>query len=60
MPAPASPCTGVCRIAPHDGLCAGCARTIGEISEWPAASAARKRAILAAVARRQSERMRST
>ncbi|MFN3468975.1 MAG: DUF1289 domain-containing protein [Novosphingobium sp.] len=45
---------------PHDRLCAGCARTIDEISEWPAASAARKRAILAAVARRQSDRMRST
>ncbi|MGH8442440.1 MAG: DUF1289 domain-containing protein [Nevskiaceae bacterium] len=48
---PQSPCTGVCRLDAQD-VCAGCARTIDEIIEWPGASDERKRAIVAAARRR--------
>lgn len=44
---PASPCTGVCSIAPDSGLCRGCARTLAEITAWYRAGAEEKRAILA-------------
>lgn len=57
---PASPCTGTCTLDPVSALCRGCARTIDEIMAWPAASAAKKQAMLRAVAeRRQSVRVRS-
>jgi predicted Fe-S protein YdhL (DUF1289 family) len=29
-----SPCISVCRIDDASGLCAGCARTLGEIAAW--------------------------
>ncbi len=29
-----SPCVSVCRMAPADGLCSGCLRTIDEIIAW--------------------------
>jgi predicted Fe-S protein YdhL (DUF1289 family) len=44
----ASPCIDVCRLDAR-GLCIGCRRTIEEISEWPAASEARRREILHAL-----------
>ena len=57
---PASPCTGTCTLDPLTRLCRGGARTIEEIMAWPAASAAEKRTILAAVgARVQSVSVRS-
>ncbi|MDP3550411.1 MAG: DUF1289 domain-containing protein [Novosphingobium sp.] len=56
---PTSPCTGICTINPVRDLCRGCLRTLDEIAAWSSASAARKRAILAEVARRQSESVRS-
>ncbi|MFC4193398.1 DUF1289 domain-containing protein [Novosphingobium lubricantis] len=56
---PPSPCTGICTIDTASRLCRGCARTLDEIAAWPGASAARKHAILAAVAQRQSESVRS-
>lgn len=40
-----SPCIDICRLDAH-GLCIGCRRTIGEISEWSRASDARRREIL--------------
>jgi hypothetical protein len=40
-----SPCINVCRLDAH-GLCIGCRRTMGEISEWPRASEARRREIV--------------
>jgi predicted Fe-S protein YdhL (DUF1289 family) len=43
-----SPCIDVCRLDAR-GLCIGCRRTIEEISEWPAASEARRREILRAL-----------
>ena len=47
-----SPCTGVCVIG-EDGLCEGCTRTLAEIARWSTASAADKRAILAAIPTRR-------
>jgi len=29
-----SPCVALCRIDATSGLCEGCARTLGEISDW--------------------------
>jgi predicted Fe-S protein YdhL (DUF1289 family) len=46
-----SPCIDVCRLDAR-GLCIGCRRTIHEISEWPAASEARRREILRALKQR--------
>jgi uncharacterized protein len=40
-----SPCVDICRLD-DNGLCIGCRRTIGEISEWPRAGEARRREIL--------------
>jgi uncharacterized protein len=40
-----SPCVDICRLD-SAGLCIGCRRTIGEISEWPRAGEARRREIL--------------
>ena len=47
----ASPCIDICRLD-GQGLCMGCRRTIGEISEWSRASEARKREILRGLAPR--------
>jgi uncharacterized protein len=41
-----SPCTGVCRIDPVSGLCAGCKRTLTEIADWPMLNNSEKRAVL--------------
>jgi len=43
-----SPCVDICRLDAR-GLCVGCRRTIQKISEWPAASEARRREILRAL-----------
>jgi len=40
-----SPCIDVCRLD-SQGLCIGCRRTIGEISEWSGASEVRRHEIL--------------
>jgi hypothetical protein len=40
-----SPCVDICRLNAQ-GLCIGCRRTIGEISEWPHATDARRLEIL--------------
>jgi hypothetical protein len=45
----ASPCTNVCRIDRRSGWCEGCKRSIDEITGWPHASDAQRRAILAAL-----------
>nr|WP_184194551.1 DUF1289 domain-containing protein [Polymorphobacter multimanifer] len=56
MTAPAppvpSPCTNVCRIDKATGWCEGCRRTVHEITHWPLASEAEKRALLAELPRR--------
>lgn len=48
-----SPCVDICRLDAQ-GLCIGCRRTIGEISEWPRASETRRREILTALVQRQA------
>lgn len=40
-----SPCIDICRLD-SAGLCIGCRRTIGEISEWSRATDARRREIV--------------
>lgn len=49
-----SPCIDVCKM--EDGLCAGCLRTLDEITGWATASDDAKRLILAAVAQRHNRR----
>lgn len=52
MDAPvASPCRNVCQLG-HDQVCIGCGRTIGEITEWPAADEPRRRRIVEDALRR--------
>jgi predicted Fe-S protein YdhL (DUF1289 family) len=51
----ASPCIDICRLDAR-GWCIGCRRTIEEISEWPAASEARRREILRALKLRPPSR----
>ena len=46
-----SPCVDICRLDAQ-GLCIGCRRSIGEISEWSRASEARRREILRGLAGR--------
>jgi predicted Fe-S protein YdhL (DUF1289 family) len=46
-----SPCTGICRLDERQ-LCVGCRRSMGEIAEWPRASAARQLEILRELASR--------
>ncbi len=48
-----SPCIDVCRMDSHTGLCRGCFRTIGEISDWTKLSRAERREILDALPRRR-------
>jgi len=48
-----SPCIDICRLDAQ-GLCIGCRRTIGEISEWSRASEARRREILRGLAARSA------
>jgi uncharacterized protein len=50
-----SPCVGVCALD-GSGVCTGCGRTIGEISEWPGAPARRRIDIRALAAARQASR----
>ena len=41
-----SPCVNTCRINRRSGWCEGCRRTVDEITRWPIASDAERRAIL--------------
>jgi predicted Fe-S protein YdhL (DUF1289 family) len=51
--APASPCTGVCRLNPQE-VCVGCGRTLDEIVDWRGADEVRQHAIVAAARERLS------
>jgi predicted Fe-S protein YdhL (DUF1289 family) len=42
-----SPCTNNCHLDQATGRCTGCLRTVDEIMQWPSATAAEKRQILA-------------
>jgi uncharacterized protein len=48
-----SPCVGICALD-DAGICAGCGRTIAEISEWPAASSRRRLEVRALAATRHA------
>ena len=50
-----SPCISLCEMAPQNGLCRGCLRTIDEIVAWGKASDDVKRAIWADIRRREAE-----
>jgi len=49
---PVSPCNGVCRIDAATALCAGCLRTIDEITAWSTLPLAGRRAVWLAIAQR--------
>ncbi len=49
----ASPCINLCKMDPASGLCAGCYRTLEEITVWSGADDARRMQILTAVAGRR-------
>lgn len=51
---PASPCLGICLMDPATRQCRGCLRTVEEIAAWYEASAAEKRALLAALEARRA------
>jgi hypothetical protein len=42
-----TPCVNICVIAPADGLCEGCARTLEEIASWSRLTSAERRRIMA-------------
>lgn len=50
-----SPCINICKMDAASGLCAGCFRTIDEITVWSRVDDAARANILAAVARRRLE-----
>ncbi|QJD99954.1 DUF1289 domain-containing protein [Massilia forsythiae] len=48
-----SPCVSLCKMSPDTGLCEGCMRTIDEIMAWSQADDDYKRAVWAAIRRRE-------
>jgi predicted Fe-S protein YdhL (DUF1289 family) len=51
----ASPCTNVCTIDRRSGWCAGCARTVDEITRWPIANDVERAAIIRQLAARKAK-----
>ncbi|HEY3432763.1 MAG TPA: DUF1289 domain-containing protein [Rhodocyclaceae bacterium] len=47
---PASPCIGLCQIAPAGDICQGCYRTLDEISRWRHMSSEEQERILSRLA----------
>ncbi|MCD5361411.1 MULTISPECIES: cysteine-rich CWC family protein [Chromobacterium] len=45
LPAPASPCVGLCRLDEGGGYCLGCLRTLDEIAGWSGFDDEQKRAV---------------
>ncbi|MDO9498906.1 DUF1289 domain-containing protein [Falsiroseomonas sp.] len=41
-----SPCTRLCEIDAHSGLCRGCGRTMAEITGWSRLSPAAREALM--------------
>jgi predicted Fe-S protein YdhL (DUF1289 family) len=50
-----SPCISVCVMAPANGLCRGCGRTIEEISAWVAMTTPERRAVMATLIQRLTD-----
>lgn len=48
-----SPCIGVCKMDDTQGWCAGCFRTLAELTAWSGATDAAKLAVWSLVERRQ-------
>lgn len=48
-----SPCVEVCRMDPAKDVCAGCWRTLDEISRWRDMSDSERTSVIAAIAQRQ-------
>ena len=49
-----SPCSGVCRLDPQNGLCIGCLRSRDEIAAWRDADDATRQRILATLETRRA------
>ena len=49
-----SPCVGVCKMDEVNGWCAGCFRTIEELTAWSSATDAAKLAVWSLVEQRQA------
>jgi len=47
-----TPCTKVCIVEHHSGLCLGCARTLNEVANWSAYTDAERSRIMAELPRR--------
>jgi hypothetical protein len=50
-----TPCVNICLLDQETGTCIGCGRTIAEIAQWAAMSAAERRAIMAALPTRMNQ-----
>jgi predicted Fe-S protein YdhL (DUF1289 family) len=48
-----SPCIGVCQLAEHEAVCAGCHRTLSEIAAWLRLTETEKFRVLAAIRERR-------
>lgn len=51
-----TPCTKVCTVDSVSGLCIGCGRTLTEIAQWAALSAAERKTIMTTLPQRLAER----
>ena len=56
----ASPCINVCKMDAQTGLCAGCLRTIDEITAWSRLNDSWRRNVLAAIAGRRQQVSRNS
>ncbi len=52
-----SPCIGICQMDRKTGLCAGCQRTLDEITDWSVASESKKRMIWEEIIRRRAAKL---
>ena len=48
-----SPCIGVCQLAEHESVCAGCHRTLSEIAAWHRLTETEKFRVLDAIRERR-------
>ncbi|MEC9368159.1 MAG: DUF1289 domain-containing protein [Pseudomonadota bacterium] len=53
-----TPCINVCIIDPGTGLCAGCYRSIDEISRWASMTPEQRRTIMAELPARERKQER--
>jgi uncharacterized protein len=54
-----TPCIKICAIEADTGLCAGCGRTMVEISQWARLTGNERRRIMAGLSDRQRSRKTS-